>query len=737
MRRGNSGFGGRGNGGFGVVGGHSDAGDEFRVALVRFAVPWVLLLLLLPVGAVAHAAWSTAPALPWITAVFALAVAGLSCLAWVVTSRNRLGPVGRAHAAVTVAVVGAWLLLAVVVGPWTRGVIDAWGLGGFVLAISWSLRLALHRPPRKEDGEETGSMSPARAGRVLMTSLGMRGDGLVVDEVSPHRIGGRLALTSGEHTVDDAQKRSHQVAAALGIPKSGVRFTENPQDASAPEFSFTLRDVLGESVPWPGPSHIGGTPFDPIPMGLYETGAVMTKKVIDGSGAKHELIQGMSGAGKSAGAKVEICEHMTRRETALIVIDTVKGIQGFGPAAPGLSLFLTDEKRAAKFMHRLPAVIKGRAGYLGAHGLSEWAPGCGLSYLVVQIEEAGNLIAAIGDDNLTLVVKAARSAGMSIKVSLQRPSYDEISTTARGQLGTVTCYGMANDDPVCLLPEAVQDAGADPRQWGDRQPGCCYVAGTGISIGQAATPLRNYEIPNARFAAHAAEWGPRMDPIDTITTGLLGELWTRRIPPVQLVEQTRAAALRGAGQVVDGQVIRFRPADAGQDTDRDADPDDRAGADRWDGRDDLADDLDDDEIDDDAADPTTVTPQDMGIEPDPDDDGTTPDLDEDVESVADDADFRFGPAPAAPVSVEQARAAVAARLVEVEAEGRDTVSVPDLADLVTSGMRSRAWFRKELIRLCKLGRLAEQDEAGVFLIVPLDEDDDQDDDQDENGEDAA
>lgn len=669
--------------------------------LVKYGLPWVLWLVVLGAGVAAHLSWgvpSTGPAgelvpspvLPWITAAMTPAVAGLTWLAWTVARTKQVGPAGRAHVASTVAVTGLWLLFAMVAGPFTRGVIDAWGLVGPALAISWNIRAALHRPSRRED-EDGDAMTPRKAGQRFLASLGMKGEELVPEEVNEHRIAGKLQLT-GERTADEVQKRAHQMATALNIPKAGVRITENPQNAAQPEFSFTLRDVMATPIPWPGPSHIGATPGEPIPMGLYETGAVMTKVVVDKTGAKHELIQGMSGSGKSSGSKVELCELMTRRETAIIVIDCDKGLQTFGPAAAGLTKFITDEKKAERFLRRLTErVVKGRGSYLGARRLSEWAPGCGLSYVVVQIEEAGNLLNRIGDEELTMLVKAARSVGISIKVSLQRPSHDEMSTTARAQLGTITCYGMANDDPVCMLPEAVQDAGADPRRWNDRMPGACYVAGTGITVAQAATPMRTYEISVDLMEQHAQYWGPRMDPIDPVTVSLFGDLWRELEEPLDLVARMEREALQvGMPGVVDGEVIDSR--DEQDDEEIDQGNHDDEGEDGG----------------------VIVRPEDMGIEigdEDPADVDVT--IDTEVESLG--VELQFGP-PRAEVSPEEARAAVADRLAEFEQAGRDTIRVPDFGDLVASGMRSRAWFRKELLRLVKVGRLVEEGD-GVFRIV--------------------
>jgi hypothetical protein len=655
----------------------SEVTATFAVGLVRHVVPWFLLLLVLAAGLISHVSWGGAAALPWITAAITPAVGGLTWLAWTVCRVRHVGPAGRAHVAGTVAAAGLWFLGATVAGPLSHPVLDLWGLVGTFLAVSWNLRLVLHRSRREEDDEPN---TPRRAGRALMASLGIRGAELRPEHVDPNRVSGTLALT-GEHTVEDVQKRAHQLAAALEIPRSGVRFTEDPDNAGRADFCLTMRDMLKVSTPWPGPSAVGGTVFDPIPMGLYETGEVLCKTIANKSGAKHELQQGTTGAGKSSGTGVELCELMPRREVALIVVDTVKGIQGFGPAAPGLALFVIDERRAKRFMKRLLPVIKARTDYLGAKKLREWVPGCGLTFLVIQLEEAGILLEELGKE-VTDALKAARSAGISLKVSLQRPSHDEIPTTARAQLGSVSCYGMAADDPVCLLPDAVQDAGADPRRWGDRQPGCLYFAGTGVTVAQAATPARTYDLTVDVMGQVAERFGPQMDPIDSVTTRALGDLWTDRIPPVEVVARATAQALGGLPAAPASPVGelpgRGDQADGG----------------------DLA--------------VTGMSPEEMGVStPDPDPE-VTGSIDDGMESVG--VDFAFGKPPSE-VSPGQAREAVAGRLAEIEGAGRDTVRVPDFSDLVRAGLRSRGWFRKELLRLVAVGRLVDEGD-GEFRIVP-------------------
>jgi hypothetical protein len=682
----------RGRGG-GTIAPYRPAIDESDgMPLVKYGLPWALWLVVLGAGLAAHLSWGASPVLPWITAAMTPAVAGLTWLAWTVARTKQVGPAGRAHVAATVAITGLWLLVAMVASPFTRGVIDAWGLVGPALAISWNIRAALHRPSRREDGED-GPMTPRKAGKALLASLGMKGEELIPEEANENRIAGKLQLT-GQHTAEDVQKSAPHIATALGIPKAGVRITENPQNAAQPEFSFTMRDMLTTSVPWPGPSYVGGSPFDPIPMGFDETGALRVKVVADQTGAKHELIQGMQGSGKSSGSKIELCDLMTRRETALIVIDCDKELQTFGPAAAGLTRFIVNDKMADRFFKRLIGhVIKGRARYLGARRLSEWVPGCGLSFVVVQIEEAGNLLARVSDEELQQAVLAARSVGIAIKFSLQRPSHDQIPTTLRANLGNITCFGMGNDDPVCLLPDKVQDAGADPRQWNNRQPGCCYMAGTGITIAQAAVPLRTFALSVAEMEQHAQYWGPRMDPIDPTTVHLFGDLWRELEEPLDLVARLEKEALQiGVPGVVDGEVLGTRDEQDDEEIDQDNGNYD-------------------DEDEDDAV---SVRPEDMGISIDDDEDPADAEVTFETE-IEGGIELQFGP-PKVEVSVDEARAAVADRIAEFEQRGQDTIRVPDFAELVATGMRSRAWFRKELLRLVDVGRLVEEGD-GVFRIV--------------------
>jgi hypothetical protein len=680
----------------------NDDRPTVRETLARIGLAWLSLPTLLLAGLFAWLGWGGSPELALITPTLALCTAGVGFVGWRVGKRH--SPHGGFHLAATIGGAGLWLILAVTVGPFTGLTQTLFWLFGPVTVISWNVRVLVTKPQRQESGDPK---SPRAAAKALMSSLGLKGVDMHPKEVSSTRIAGELEL-DGQQTAEDVQKRAVHLATAMGAPKSGVRVNVDPTDASRAPFSIALRDVLNESTPWPGPVMPGGTVFDPIPVGLYETGEVAYKIDADVAGAKHELVQGTTGAGKSSGAKVELCELMTKREIAIIVIDTVKGLQSFGMAAPGLTKFVTKQKLAEKLIKRLRThVIKARGDYLGARGLEAWEPGCGLSWLHIQIEEASILFEEIDIEDLQAVAKAIRSVGGKLEVSLQRPSHDQIDTTTRSLFNTVTCYGMGADDVVCVLPEEVQDAGADPRRWGDRQPGCNYLSGTRISVAQASTPLRTFQMSNAEMAAHAALYGPRMDPVDPTTVDAFGALWDQLGDPVTVVEQLKTGTPARATKA------RGTTSDADEDEVIDAE---------------LVDDQADDEDD-----QVTVTEDDLDLDtPDPDPELRS-DIDDPVDSI--EVDIPFGQ-PKPELSIEDARRLVAERIDELEADGKDEIRVPDLAELIAEGFRSRAWFRKELFRLCEAGRLTDEKD-GRFSIVAGGDDDGTENDDDSDMEDAA
>ncbi|MBQ1164492.1 conjugal transfer protein TraB, partial [Streptomyces sp. A73] len=74
-----------------------------------------------------------------------------------------------------------------------------------------------------------------------------------------------------------------------------------------------------------------------------------------------------------------------------------------------------------------------------------------------------------------------RSAGISVIISLQRPSATSMPTDVREQLGGVFCFGVKGSPTADLaLPDDVRDAGARPEAWENRKPGYNYLVAPGV-----------------------------------------------------------------------------------------------------------------------------------------------------------------------------------------------------------------------------------------------------------------
>src|SRR5690606_15598369 len=196
-----------------------------------------------------------------------------------------------------------------------------------------------------------------------------------------------------------------------------------------------------------------------------------------------------------------------------------------------------------------------RQAWLGAHGYRSWEPaaatpqtdpahscrkgqacGCpGMPYLVTWFEEAANTLRAIDDDIFTGIAQEARSAGMSLIVSMQRASGYQISTDTRASLPSALCFGLNDDrDATFALPSDVLDAGANPAAWGNKRPGYCYLCAAPIHEDRWSTPSRTF-----RNDVVALEWvtrafAPVRATVDPVTaqaaTQVAGNAYTNRNP---------------------------------------------------------------------------------------------------------------------------------------------------------------------------------------------------------------
>ncbi|HEX7162905.1 MAG TPA: hypothetical protein VF223_16930, partial [Trebonia sp.] len=192
-----------------------------------------------------------------------------------------------------------------------------------------------------------------------------------------------------------------------------------------------------------------------------------------------------------------------------------------------LHKFVVEKDDAKALLAGLQASIKPRTDYLASKGLQKWERGCGLSYVVVWLEEAPDILDALGDKGLErwlAALKAARSAGIEYVVSLQRADWTQMPTLARGQLAKL-CMGVADSSDAGFgLTELQADRNCRPELWGNKQPGMAYLDAPGIPDDRIAMPWRTWYWgdDDTRIAAHAAGCLADGRPLDEVTAAALG-----------------------------------------------------------------------------------------------------------------------------------------------------------------------------------------------------------------------
>jgi hypothetical protein len=625
-------------------------------------------------GALGHWRWGESAAAGVGLTLASVALTGATWWAGKATSQQR-----RLHSAVTVAAGSAWLTAACLAGPTAGPIDDLYLMGGPALALSWNVRMVLrHNTDATGEGSDKG----------LMEKIGLARAQIGAAKVEPNRVTAPVALDPGTQTNDDMTKALGNIASALDLPKSAVRYTPDPDSERRGDLVIVPEDMLADVVEWEGPSNLGGSIADPLNLGRYDDGAPLLLWLPGdpeaGRNSTHLLIAGGTGSGKGDAALNVLTELLSRRDVIVWFSDP-KAFQDFAPLRPGLDWGVEGGSGTEVMVAAVEAVIPARTRWLGAHGYRQWVPeaaqvqndpahscrgdgtacGCaGMPFLVTWFEEAANTLRNLGDDTFTGIAQEARSAGISLIVSLQRPSYDQMSTSTRASLPSVIALGCDARDEGFSLPDEVLAQGAHPGAWGNRRPGYCYVVSPGIPEDRYASPGRTWRFTTRAvkvmelLATWAQRNGATADPVTAgAASATAGKAYTGRTDP-----DTAQTALRAVPEEEDMEHggLLVDPEDAHIDPEAD---------------------LPDPEEGDDAP----IFGQDTGRKPSPD----------------------------------EARRLFAQALAEFEEAGQMVVGPKDFTDWCDRHNLSRPWVSERLKEAAIAGRLEATNTTGRWRIVPV------------------
>lgn len=503
--------------------------ERHHVPWAVYAAPWAVGVLVAAAGAAIHYALGRRlPDAAWGTAGVLACTTVLTGLAWGYSAARE--QLLRWHTAAVTAAAGLTVMISLIVGP-ARPWLWAQGFGVVLVAASWNIRrLDVIR------GEGRDDHPPAKSG--LDELVGLPGAKAKLKSAD----GPRREIdirTAGGQDYTDVQKAASAINALSHLPPGSTRVVAHPDDSARATVVQVTEDVLRNPLNWPGPSAPGGSIAEPLIHGLYED-ALPAQVWLPGNwspdrprdvaprNACHFLIMGMSGAGKTICGLILAVEILTRRDAVLIWVDVVKGEQSAGPIRGGVACFVTDRAAVKQLFVGVRAAVTWRAQWLGERGFREWWPGCGLPYLVIWVEEASQ---AIPDgDVLTRLTEVCRSVGISLMVSMQRASGDNIPTSARSNLGGSLCFGVNEktgglSDAQFALSEETIAAGARPETWGTSKPGYHYVEAPGVPNERWSVRARSYYEDDGPLADAVAQWAHVRQPLDEGTAAAIGPVF--------------------------------------------------------------------------------------------------------------------------------------------------------------------------------------------------------------------
>jgi hypothetical protein len=446
----------------------------------------------------------------------------LSALAWKLFSQRR-GLYINYHATLTTVFAHIWLIMAIWedAGDWIFGAptLYAYFYGAGFFILTWCIRRWAFRDESNDNG--TGGENP-------FDLIGL-GEARVDGYNSKKTVNGakfRLRLPLGK-SIEDAKAKRASIAHIAGKPRSLVHISETDSGIEGQADITILNENPFKGINWwQGPDMPGQSIVSPITYATYDDGTRPELYIAgkNGASSQHFLTMGMPGTGKSKAWQVIYGTILNRTDVSVIYGDPAKGMQTGGALAAGLEWFAWTEDDCHEQIKAVMRAIPARTNYLTTKGLSHWQRNCGLNFLIFHLEEAARFSEV---EDLVLLTEAARSAGISIVLSLQRADSTRIKTSARYNLGGNMCFGVKGKrDAEFGLSEYARSSGAEPHLWQDRFPGHHYIEAVGLDQRMAGHQVLTDWVDEGRLEQEVDNGRSIRSALDSTTVEALGSVYS-------------------------------------------------------------------------------------------------------------------------------------------------------------------------------------------------------------------
>ena len=445
-------------------------------------------------GAITHAAdWGEY----WLIGAGVSAASTVGC--WIYHRARESHWLTRVHATAATGAAASWLTAASAVGVLERPLPDLLGLGTIALGVPWWIN---RRTRSRVSVEQRIEAWP----RIAATRPELRGSEVISAVATAFGWQARVKLASGQ-TGRKAVEARDGIESALEVREGAVRIEPARSNVREVIVHVTEVDPHADGVAWPGPTMDAIT--DQLTVGPYDDGQDCLIQVYSERGARHVMVCGLTGSGKSGFINLVLAELINLGNAVLWGID-LKGGQELGPWRPLLDRVATTPDEALGLLEAAGRVIACRGAGAGER---VWTPTPQRPALVIVCDEAAKLF---GEDMEAVsaaetIVLQGRSVGVSLIAAAQDTTTAAWgSTQLRDQLSVRVGFRLKKAkarymfERLAVDPELLASIDED-------MPGVGYVEAPGV---RRPAPIRVRWVPDEvieRLVADHAHDRPCLD----------------------------------------------------------------------------------------------------------------------------------------------------------------------------------------------------------------------------------